>query len=99
MRAHKGYEPRKRNNITPVIAVVFFVAAVAALWIFRQELAIEASDLFIISGAAIFLCSLAVSEKEKRQENYEQACRLKERQKDIGAGDYSDSSIFFRDNK
>lgn len=99
MKLHEPYEPKKQKNAAVIVAAVMFTLVVGAMWALRKRLMIETPDLMIYSGCALFLILFTAVDIRRKHENYEQAQALRKQQDEIGTDSYSDSGIFFRNEK
>lgn len=77
-------------------ASVIFAAAVAGLWLYKDVLCLDGSDLCILTGAAAFLFTLGLADIFRKRDIFEEEKELQSRQEEIGNEDFSDSGIFFR---
>lgn len=97
MKTHKQFEPKLRKNYLLGAAAVIFIIAVIVMWKYMNELSLTIPDMLIFTGLALFTALAAISQYMKKRENYKKAEELTKLQKDVGTGNYNDSSIFFRD--
>ncbi|MBQ8569676.1 MAG: hypothetical protein IJ446_10715 [Oscillospiraceae bacterium] len=95
----KGYKPKLQKRYTQRIASWLLVAAALCLWIFRERLGLEISELCLISGAAVFNLTLQIVNMQRAKENYLRAVELKERRDKLSVDDFIEKAeIFFKDN-
>lgn len=96
MKPHEPYKPKKRRNLILDAAALLFAAAVCALWIFREKLCLEISDMCILTGVSLLIIIPDIADHRRKKDIYLREVELQKQQEDIGNGDYSDSGIFFR---
>ncbi len=97
MKPRERYTPADRKSPMSAAATWIFAAAVAALWYFRNKLALSVADMLILTGIALLMILLHICNIKRRNKITDDAQELLRRQDEIGTDDYSDSSIFFRD--
>lgn len=96
MKPHEPYKPKLQKNILADAAAAVFTAAVALMWVFRDRISAETSDLCVLSVFALLLIAMSAADRKRKKEIYQRAEDLRIQREEMEKDNFSDSSIFFR---